>query len=101
MIPCKRALQVDEAADVSKKAKMDSKGAKAKTEPNMEEDALKGSSKCDTDTHLNESEALNQRLKQNELEIESLREQLRQKDFEISSLHKMVASLKNRKSKRG
>ncbi|KAJ1389954.1 RNA exonuclease 1-like, exonuclease domain [Sesbania bispinosa] len=81
--PSKRALQVDNAVDVSKKAK---------TDPEIEE-AL-GSSKGDIGTYLNEIEALNQRLKQNDLEIESLREQLRQKDFEIAMLHKMVILIK-------
>ncbi|RDX87641.1 Small RNA degrading nuclease 3, partial [Mucuna pruriens] len=87
--PSKRALQMDEAVDVSKKAKMD---------PKIEEDAPTGSGKCDTDAQLNEIEALNQRLKQSELEIESLREQLTQKDFEITMLHKMVSNLKKRKN---
>jgi len=73
----KRALQTDEAVDVSKKAKIDQ---------NTEEDA-----------HLKEIEALNQRLKQSELEIESLKKELTQKDFEISTLHKMVASLNKRR----
>ncbi|RDY10982.1 Small RNA degrading nuclease 3, partial [Mucuna pruriens] len=82
------ALQMDEAVDVSKKAKMD---------PKTEEDAPTGLGKFDTEGHLNEIEALSQQLKQNELEIESLRKQLTQKDFEITMLHKMVSSLKKRK----
>ncbi|XP_061339974.1 small RNA degrading nuclease 3-like [Gastrolobium bilobum] len=90
LIPCKRASESNEVVEVSKKAK---------TDPKIEEDALTGSTKCDTDTHLNEIEALNQRLKQSDLEIESLREQLRQKDFEISMLHKMVSSLRKRTNK--
>ncbi|KAK7401771.1 hypothetical protein VNO78_13523 [Psophocarpus tetragonolobus] len=90
-IPFKRALQIDEAVDVSKKAKMDSK---------IEEDVLTGSGKCNTDGRLNEIEALNQQLKQRELEIESLKNQLTQKDFEISMLHKMVSSLKKRKKEK-
>lgn len=81
----KRALQTDEAVDVSKKAKIDK---------NTEEDAPS----CDA--HLNEIEALNQRLKQSELEIESLKKELSQKDFEISALHKMVESLNKIRWKR-
>ena len=80
----KRALQTDEAVDVSKKAKIDK---------NIEEDDAPSS-----DAHSNEIEALNQRLKQSELEIESLRKELTQKDFEISALHKMVASMNKRKN---
>ncbi|XP_027334795.1 small RNA degrading nuclease 1-like [Abrus precatorius] len=87
-VPSKRALQVDEEIDVSKKAKVD---------PKIEEDAPTGSGKCDIDSHLSEIEALNQQLKQSELEIESLRKQMTQKDFEISMLHKMITSLKKRK----
>jgi RNA exonuclease 1 len=48
------------------------------------------------DAHLKEIEALNQRLKESELEIESLREQTRKKDFEIGALHKMVSTLQKR-----
>ncbi|CAJ1942889.1 unnamed protein product [Sphenostylis stenocarpa] len=97
----KRALQTDEAVDVSKKPKIDKK---------IEEDAPAGLNKCDSDSHLKEIEALNQRLKhlyeiealnqrlkQSELEIESLRKQLTQKDFEISLLNKMISSLDKRK----
>jgi len=80
----KRALQMDEAVDVSKKAKIDK---------SIEEDAPS------SDAHLNKIEALNQQLKQSELEIESLRKQLTQKDFEISALHKMVASLNKQRKK--
>ncbi|KAK7331019.1 hypothetical protein VNO77_25228 [Canavalia gladiata] len=86
-IPSKRALEVDDAVHVSKKAKMD---------PKIEEEAPAVSVKCDTDAHLNEIEALNQRLKESESEIESLKKQLTQKDFEISMLHKMITSLKKR-----
>lgn len=82
-IPSKRTLQVDDAFDVSKKAKMD---------PEIEEDALTGSNK-------NEIEALRQQLKQNDMLIESLRQQLKQKDFENSRLHKMISPLKKRKKK--
>nr|KYP60184.1 Small RNA degrading nuclease 3 [Cajanus cajan] len=85
--PSKRALQMDEAVDASKKAKMD---------PKIEEDALTSFGKGDTEAHLNEIEELNQRLKQSEMEIESLRKQLTQKDFEITMLHKLVSSLKKR-----
>ncbi|KAK7346959.1 hypothetical protein VNO80_21483 [Phaseolus coccineus] len=95
----KRALQTDEAVDVSKKAKIDKNieeddaPKKAKIDKNIEEDDAPSS-----DAHSNEIEALNQRLKQSELEIESLRKELIQKDFEISALHKMVASLNKRKN---
>ena len=96
-ITSKRGLQMDEGVHVSKKAK-------------IEDDSAAVSIKCDNDTQFKEIEALNQRLKQSELEIESLREQLRQKDldvkslkeqlskkdFDISMLHKMIASLKKR-----
>ncbi|KAL2333503.1 hypothetical protein Fmac_014716 [Flemingia macrophylla] len=86
----KRALQMDEEVDVSKKAKMDQK---------IEEDAPTSFDKSDTETHSKEIEELNQRLKQSELEIESLRKQLTQKDYEISMLHKLVSSLRKRKYK--
>ena len=95
----KRALQTDEAVDVSKKAKIDKNieeddaPKKAKIDKNIEEDDAPSS-----DAHSNEIEALNQRLKQSELEIESLRKELTQKDFEISALHKMVASMNKRKN---
>ncbi|KAF1872478.1 hypothetical protein Lal_00016779 [Lupinus albus] len=102
----KRALEEDEAANVSKKSKKDPKteegdtlkDSKAKTETKLE-DAPKDSNKSNTDTPSNEIEALNQRLKQNDLELESLREQLKHKDFEITMLHKMVASLKKKQNK--
>ncbi|KAK7250993.1 hypothetical protein RIF29_33836 [Crotalaria pallida] len=90
-IPSKRALEDDDTVNVSKKPKTNPET------PKLEEDGPISSSKCDTDSHMNEIEALNQRLKQNDLELESLREQLRKKDFEIATLHKMVASLKKRK----
>lgn len=51
------------------------------------------------DAHLKEIEALNQQLKERELEIESLKEQLRKKDFEITTLHNMVAKIKKRQPK--
>lgn len=86
--PSKRALQINEAVDVSKKAKMD---------PKIEEDASAGFGKGDTDAHSKEIEALNQQLKQSEMVIESLRKQLTQKDFEISMLHKMISSKKKKK----
>lgn len=87
--PFKRALRLYEAVDVSKKAKID---------PKVEEDAPEGFDKCDVDdAHLKEIEALNQQLKQNELEIESLRKQLTQKDFEITMLNRMVSTLQKRK----
>ncbi|KAK7263183.1 hypothetical protein RJT34_30769 [Clitoria ternatea] len=87
MIPSKRALQVDEAVGISKKAK---------TDPKIDEDALTSSGNNDTQTHLNEVVTLNERLKQSDLEIESLKKELRQKDFEITMLNKMIASLKKR-----
>ncbi|ESW27885.1 hypothetical protein PHAVU_003G240600 [Phaseolus vulgaris] len=110
----KRALQTDEAVDVSKKAKIDKNieeddaPKKAKIDKNIEEDDAPKKAKIDknieeddapsSDAHSNEIEALNQRLKQSELEIESLRKELTQKDFEISALHKMVASMNKRKN---
>ncbi|KAF7809859.1 small RNA degrading nuclease 1 [Senna tora] len=113
--PSKRALEVAET-NVFKKARMDPE--------REEEDAETNSNMCET--HLKEIEALNQRLKQSDLEIEnlrqqlkqneseieslrqqlkqdveveSLRQQLKQKDYEINVLNKMVASL-NMKQKR-
>ena len=88
----KRALEADETT-VSKKAKMDLEidgtvSTKAKMDPEIEGNATTISNKCDT--HLNEIEALNQRLKE---EIESLKQQLKQKDLEIDILNKMVSSL--------
>ncbi|KAG5057458.1 hypothetical protein JHK86_012454 [Glycine max] len=65
--PSKTTLQMDEAVGVSKKAKVD---------PKIEEDASSGFGKCDTNAHSNEIEALDERLKQSELEIELLRQQL-------------------------
>ena len=90
----KREFEADEMIVVSKKAKKD---------PEMEEvavtgsDAKTGSNQCVR--HLNDIEALNQRLKQSELEIESLRQQLKQKDFEVYMLNKTISSLKNRMKK--
>ncbi|XP_057424902.1 small RNA degrading nuclease 3-like isoform X1 [Lotus japonicus] len=95
LLPSKRALQVDEADEAVNASK------KAKTVPQIEEDALIGSTKGDTCTHLKGIEALNQQLKQKDLEIESLREQLRKRDFEVSKLHIMISSLKNRTNKTG
>lgn len=76
-IPSKRALQVEETF-VSKKAKMN---------PELLENAMTSSNMCD---HLSEIEALNQRLKQNDLETELLRQQLKQNELEIESLREQL-----------
>ncbi|XP_004499232.1 small RNA degrading nuclease 1-like [Cicer arietinum] len=100
----KRDFQVDGTDDVSKNKKI-------KMDPEVEKDALNAVDdskevKVDPeiekeieDAHLKEIEALNQQLKERELEIESLKEQLRKKDFEITTLHNMVAKIKKRQPK--
>ncbi|XP_054808522.1 small RNA degrading nuclease 3-like isoform X2 [Prosopis cineraria] len=81
-----------EAAEIEGKA-----SKKAKMDPEIEGNTPTISNKCET--HLNEIEALNQRLKESDLEIESLKQQLKQKEYEISILNKMVYSLNKKLGK--